>query len=243
MTRRSVRAACRMACTAACAVAVAPVQAALWGFVDGGGVAHVAGEQVDSRYTLLHDDKGSDAPALAKVPGKSDGPARLLTWMEFAPEVKSLQHLLRDAQRQTGVDVELMKALIAVESKFDAKAVSPKGAVGLMQITPDTADRYATRGESAVPAERRLLDPRTNILTGARMLADLTRRLGRIDLALAAWNAGEGHVQRAGGRVPDIGETRAHVHLVLELYWALLQRSLPRNAHQMRLDPSTAGEP
>jgi soluble lytic murein transglycosylase-like protein len=73
-----------------------------------------------------------------------------------------------------------------------------------------------------------LLDPRINILTGARMLADLNRRLGGIDQALAAWNAGEAMVRRYGSALPPIAETRAHVQLVLELYWALLQR---RQAH------------
>jgi hypothetical protein len=78
-----------------------------------------------------------------------------------------------------------------------------------------------------------MLDARLNVLTGARMLADLTRRYGGIDVALAAWNAGEGAVRRAGGRMPDIAETEAHVHLVLELYWALLQRSLPLHAQHV----------
>jgi hypothetical protein len=245
--RRS--AALRAACASACAVVVLPAQAALWGFVDGAGVAHVAGEPLDARYTLLLDDDpaAGDAPRAGapRVPGKADGPQRLLTWMEFAPEVKSLQHLLKEAARQTGVDVELLQAVIAVESRFDPKAVSPRGAVGLMQLTPETADRYSTGRESRTPAPQRLLDPRTNILTGARMLADLTRRLGRIDLALAAWNAGEGAVQKAGGQMPAIDETRAHVHMVLELYWALLQRSLPRGAAQLRLNlaPPAASDP
>ena len=82
-----------------------------------------------------------------------------------------------------------------------------------------------------MPAAERMLDARTNVFTGARMLADLTRRYGGIDIALAAWNAGEGTVRRAGGQMPDIAETEAHVHMVLELYWALLQRELPRHAH------------
>ena len=183
---------------------------------------------------------GLTAPTLAavdppqRVPGKAASPARLITWLEFAPEVKSVQHHLKDASRRTGVDVELMKALIAVESGFRPDAVSPQGAVGLMQILPTTADRYATAHEVQQPAEERLKDPRTNIHTGARMLADLTQRLGRIDLALAAWNAGEGTVRRAGGRLPDIAETRAHVHLVLEIYWGLLQRKFPDAAAQLR---------
>ncbi|MED5621263.1 lytic transglycosylase domain-containing protein [Ideonella sp. BN130291] len=219
-----------------------PAQAApvLWGYVDGGGVAHVADHQVDSRYSPV---LGEVSTSGARVPGKSDGVARLLTWLEFAPEVKSVQHLLREAARQTGVDSELLKAVIAVESGFNPNAVSPRGAIGLMQLMPDTADRYARGGEAARPASQRLLDARTNILTGARMLADLTQRFGRIEVALAAWNAGEGNVRKAGGNMPPFEETQAHVHMVLELYWALLQRSLPSKAQEMQLHPATGNTP
>jgi len=244
--RKTSRAACAQA-AARCTVAVACLggaggaQAALWGYVDGQGVAHVADRQLDSRYTLWLDDGTGGGNGTMRVPGKADGPARVLTWLEIAPEVKAVQHLLREASRATGVDVELLKAVIAVESGFNPQAVSPKGAVGLMQITPETAERYATKAEAQQPAAKRLLDARTNIFTGARMLADLTKRLGRIDLALAAWNAGEGHVRRAGGAMPPFEETRAHVHMVLELYWALLQRSMPRQAHEMRLYSADGG--
>ena len=100
---------------------------------------------------------------------------------------------------------------------------------------PDAAERYATSSERRRPADERLRDARTNIATGARMLADLLRRHPRTEIALAAWNAGEGRVQRAGGGLPEIDETRAHVHLVMELYWALLQRSLTRYATRIRV--------
>jgi soluble lytic murein transglycosylase-like protein len=113
--------------------------------------------------------------------------------------------------------------------------VSPRGALGLLQIMPVSGDRYATDAERLVPAERRLRDPRTNIHTGARMLADLQRRFGRIDAALAAWNAGEGRVRRAGGMLPRIAETEAHVQMVMELYWALLQRDQARRASALKL--------
>jgi soluble lytic murein transglycosylase-like protein len=217
--------------------AALPAQAALWGYVDGRGVAHVASSQVDSLYSLLMSDGAPDDPL--RVPGKTDGASRLLTWLEFAPEVKAVQHLLREASQKTGVDMELLKAVIAVESGFNPKAVSPRGAIGLMQLMPSAAERYATRTEAHQPAARRLLDARTNILTGARMLADLTRRFGSIDLALAAWNAGEGAVRKAGG-MPPIDETNAHVQMVLELYWALLQRSLPRTAQTVQVATSAA---
>lgn len=211
-------------------------QAALWGYVDADGVAHVAPTQLDSRYRLVLGDRVAAASAPAeRVPGKVDRTDSLLIWLEIAPEVKARLPMLRDAARESGVDIELLKAIITVESGFDAKAVSPRGAIGLMQITPQTADRYAVGAEAKRPAAERLLDERTNVRTGARMLADLTRRYGRIDVALAAWNAGEGTVRRAGGKMPPIDETRAHVHLVLELYWALLQNRQSRRATEVRL--------
>lgn len=217
----------------------ADASAALWGYVDGAGVAHVAPTQLDSRYRLVLGDRTPAASAPAeRVPGKADRTDSLLIWLEIAPEVKVLLPLLREAARESGVDIELLKAIITVESGFNAKAVSPRGAIGLMQITPETADRYASPAELKRPAAERLLEPRINVRTGARMLADLTRRYGSIDIALAAWNAGEGTVRRAGGKMPPIAETRAHVHLVLELYWALLQNSQSRRATEVRLHPT-----
>ncbi|MEJ6000460.1 lytic transglycosylase domain-containing protein [Paucibacter soli] len=208
-------------------------RAELWGYVDALGVAHFAQARLDSRYALV---LGSGATP-QKVPGKTDHGQRLLTWLEFAPEVKAVQPYLREAAGQTGVDQELLKAVIAVESGYQHAAVSPRGATGLMQITSESAQRYGGSSEA------NLLDPRSNVLIGARMLADLMRRFGRIDTALAAWNAGEGQVRRAGGRMPAIDETQAHVQLVLELYWALLQRSLPGRARQMKIHGAAAQPP
>ena len=203
----------------------------LWGYVDGSGVAHFAATQLDSHYAQVL--RETDGP---RVFGKTQQTDGLLTWLEISPDVKAVQPLLNEAAKATGVDEELLKAVITVESGYNAHAQSPRGALGLMQLTPVTADRYATRQERETPAGERLLDARTNILTGARMLADLTRRYGGIDIALAAWNAGEGTVRKAGGRMPEIAETEAHVHMVLELYWALLQRDLPKQAHRVQVD-------
>jgi soluble lytic murein transglycosylase-like protein len=208
----------------------------LWGYVDGAGVAHFAATQLDSRYSQVLRETEDDAQ---RVLNKKDGPEALLTWLEISPDVKAMQPLLDEASRKTGVDEALLKAVITVESGYNAHAVSHAGAVGLMQLTPQTADRYGTREERQRPASQRMLDARTNVLTGARMLADLTRRYGAIDIALAAWNAGEGTVRKAGGHMPDIAETEAHVHMVLELYWALLQRKLPHNVQRFTLDTSS----
>jgi soluble lytic murein transglycosylase-like protein len=151
-----------------------------------------------------------------------------------------LMPVLREVAREQGVDVELLTAVVAVESGFKARAVSPRGAIGLMQLTPETANRYASKAELQIPAAQRLLDPRINVLTGARMLADLTHRFHSIDVALAAWNAGEGAVRRSGGMMPAIDETHAHVQLVLELYWALLQNPVARHATQLKMQTAAS---
>ncbi|MFG6457781.1 lytic transglycosylase domain-containing protein [Roseateles sp. BYS96W] len=204
-----------------------PARAELWGFVDATGVAHFAPTQLDRRYTRV-----LDGVTMQRVPGKTDGGVALLNWLDIAPEVKAVQPWVREAATLYGVDADLLKAIIAVESGYQRNAMSPRGAVGLMQITPETALRYATPADAA-----RLIEPRINIHTGARMLADLMRRFRSIDAALAAWNAGEGAVRRAGNRVPNIEETQAHVQLVLELYWALLQQGQPARAQRLTLHP------
>jgi len=204
-----------------------PARAELWGFVDATGMAHFAASQLDARYARVLGGVG-----MQRVPGKTDGGVALLNWLDIAPEVKAVQPWVREAAALYGVDADLLKAIIAVESGYQRGALSPRGAMGLMQITPETASRYATPADAA-----RIIEPRINIHTGARMLADLMRRFGRIDAALAAWNAGEGAVRRAGNRVPDIEETQAHVQLVLELYWALLQQGQPARAQRLTLHP------
>jgi hypothetical protein len=208
-------------------LACLPAHAELWGYVDVSGMAHFAPRRLDGRYNPVLGSVG-----MQRVPGKTDAGLALLNWLDIAPEVKAVQPWVREAAAEQGVDAELLKAVIAVESGYQKAAVSPRGALGLMQITPETASRYASPADAA-----RLIEPRINIRTGARMLADLMRRFGRIDAALAAWNAGEGAVRRAGNRVPDIDETQAHVQLVLELYWALLQQSQPARAQRLTLHP------
>ncbi|MFO1270731.1 MAG: lytic transglycosylase domain-containing protein [Rubrivivax sp.] len=112
-----------------------------------------------------------------------------------------------EAARRHGVSAALLHAVIATESAFDSRAVSPKGALGLMQLLPETAARFGVRQP---------FDVRENVQGGAQYLRWLADRFGgRIDLVLAAYNAGEGTVVRSGYRVPDIAETRAYVRNVL----------------------------
>ena len=217
--------------------ASATAHAALWGYVDGEGVAHFAERQLDSRYGLVIDDAKRPTKATDKVPGKTTPSSAILTWFDISPDVKRVQPWVHEASTRHGVDAELINAVIAVESGFNERAVSPRGAVGLMQLMPTTAARFLGKGDNLRVTAERLAEPRTNIAVGAQLLAELLKRHARIDIALAAWSAGDEAVRRSGGQMPPIDETRAHVHQVLELYWALLQRRHSRSAQQMKLHP------
>ena len=101
-----------------------------------------------------------------------------------------------------------------------------------MQIMPETAQAHGLNPHPRRSVESQLVDPRTNIHTGARILARLLARFPeQIDLVLAAYNAGEGAVRRAGRQVPNFPETRKYVHTVTQLYQYLQPpRGLQRRA-------------
>ena len=203
--------------------------AEVWGFVDDKGVAHFASQKVDERYELFFrggeavdtaEGLGRGTPRAVAVPTTSV--ARLIAFFEVSPSYKQVKHHLKEAARTHGVDYNLLKAVIATESGFDPRAVSPKGAVGLMQVMPATAERWGLAGDARTPLEKKLTDPRTNVRIGARYLRHLIDLFpDQLELAVAAYNAGEGAVQRAGNRVPDYRETRNYVQTVLQLYGML----------------------
>ncbi|MBK9572863.1 MAG: lytic transglycosylase domain-containing protein [Rhodoferax sp.] len=202
----------------------------VWGYIDGQGVAHLASERLDERYELFFKgDQGfdtrlgvaplSDTPRAATLP---EVPHKLLVFFDVSPNYRLIKQNLRDASRDHGVDYELLKAVIATESGFDTLAVSPKGAIGLMQIMPPTAERYGVQADRRSSVEKKLTDPKINIRTGTRYLRDLINLFaGQLDLALAAYNAGEGAVRKAGNRVPNFKETQDYVKTVMQLYAAL----------------------
>ena len=215
-------------------------QAEVWGFVDDKGVAHFASEKMDERYELFYrggesfdTTRGLATPRAVAVPTSAH---KLIAFFEISPSFKQVKHHLREASRAQDVDYELLKALIATESGFDARAVSPKGAIGLMQIMPATAERYGLVGDPKTPLAKKLTDPRTNIKTGVRYLRYLIDLFpGRLDLALAAYNAGEGAVQRAGNKVPNFRETQNYVKTVMQLYGVLKPPSMSSVGHKGRL--------
>lgn len=208
------------------ACAAVPAHADIWGYVDERGVAHFAAEKVDERYALFfRGDESFDTSAGIKTPravAVPTAPGKLLAFFDVSPSYKQVKHHLRAASAEHGVEFELLQALIATESGFDTQAVSPKGAVGLMQLMPATAQRYGVTGDAKLALEQKLTDPRTNIRAGSRYLRDLMRMFpGQLDLVLAAYNAGEGAVQRAGNRIPNYRETQNYVRTVMQLYTML----------------------
>ena len=201
-------------------------RADVWGYIDDRGVAHFAVEKVDERYQLFYLGGESFDTARGIAIGKPEptlaAPPRLLAFFEAAPGYQQVRKHLHEAASAHGIDYELLQALIATESGFDSGAVSPKGAIGLMQVLPTTAMRYGLVGDRKISLERKLTDPRTNIRAGTRYLGDLLKLFpGQLELALAAYNAGEGAVQRAGNRIPNFRETQNYVKTVMQLYGVL----------------------
>lgn len=207
-------------------------QADTWFFVDDDGVLHYAAERVDERYhrfsmSPLAEDDGPllvDVRKAAQELAQVSEVDRSATERYFARS-KGYQlhgkHIERAAQRH-GVDAQLLKAIATAESGFNAGAVSPKGAIGLMQVIPDTAVRFGVQGDAQRSIAQKLKDPAVNVPVSARYVRYLQSLFpGRTDLVLAAYNAGEGAVQRYGNKIPPYKETQNYVKTVMRLYSSL----------------------
>lgn len=133
---------------------------------------------------------------------------------------KPFTELIQSAAHETALDPALVHALIYVESRYNPAARSPKGAIGLMQVLPGTASRYG------VPDPARSLE--ANLRAGTRYLSDLMQLFDkRLDLVLAAYNAGEKAVLRYGQRIPPYHETQEYVPAVLAKYRELREPAQP----------------
>ena len=201
-------------------------EADVYAYADQQGVAHYSNVPSDGHYLLLlkaPPEPGAE-PAPAGPAPQTDrpavpaphtyrpaGPARHTGWRARAANYSGL---IDRAARRVALEPALLRAVIAVESAFNPRAVSRAGAQGLMQLLPRTARRYGVDDA---------FDPEQNVRGGARYLSDLLRRYGEnLELALAAYNAGEDAVDRHGRQVPPYPETRAYVPAVLRLYRELL---------------------
>jgi soluble lytic murein transglycosylase-like protein len=175
-----------------CATAISAARADIYAFTDGAGVVHYTNVPTDSRYERLIIEPSSPAGT------------------ELRAKAAPFSDLIDEAAGHANVSPALLRAVIAVESAFDPKAVSRKGAQGLMQLLPATARRYGVH---------RPFDPRDNLRGGASYIRDLLKRYGNdLELALAAYNAGENAVDRHGRTIPPFPETQAYVPAVLRFY-------------------------
>jgi soluble lytic murein transglycosylase-like protein len=174
-------------------------RADLFVYTDAHGVEHFTNIPGDPRYRLVSSEGAPRVQALPTPPATPREPARERYALPVA-----------HAAADTGLPEGLLHAVIKAESNYVADAVSHKGAVGLMQLMPETARRFGVHDAR---------DPAANVLGGARYLKSLLAMFDAdLALALAAYNAGPGAVLRSGRAVPPYGETQRYVPRVLELY-------------------------
>ena len=155
---------------------------------------------------VLSDFRSAAAPKLL-LSATSKGPRENPASAPVKSMTPLIARLVERVASEVSLSPDLLHAVIAVESNYDARAVSPKGAKGLMQLMPGTAYRFGV-GDP--------FDPEQNVRGGATYLRSLLDMFnGDARLALAAYNAGEAAVIRAGHRIPDFAETQAYVPKVL----------------------------
>ena len=193
-------------------VSVAPLcMADIYAYTDAAGTTHFTNVPDDARYRLIV--RTPTDPAAST--GTQDA-RRAASWLARSTDYDAA---ITRAAGAAKVRPELVRAVIVVESGFNPRAISKRGAIGLMQLMPTTARRYGAFNA---------FDPEQNIRAGALYLADLITRFGeqKLDLVLAAYNAGENAVEKYGRRVPPYRETRAYVPNVLKMYQALRAQTL-----------------
>ena len=186
---------------AAVAVCIAtPASADIYSFRDEKGVVHFTNiKGLDPRFKLVRKEG-----ALNPVSYTPTG-----AYTPTSDELQRYASIIKTASQSYGVDAMLVHAVISAESNYNPNALSRTGAQGMMQLMPDTARRYGVQNS---------MDPIENIHAGTKYLRDLLAMFkGRLDLALAAYNAGENAVIRNGG-IPPYAETRSYVPKVLGFY-------------------------
>lgn len=193
----------------------APARAELVFFASGQSL-NVRAHHIDGESLVLSLRSGGEircpAASIARIEPDE------VPWVEPAGEVRlkpeptpdparsGYEPIIQRVAAEQGVNAELVRAVIQVESAYQPRARSPRGAVGLMQVMPETARQYGVKN---------LYDPESNIEAGIKHLKSLLDRLP-LSLALAAYNAGEAAVQRFRG-IPPYPETRNYVASVLRL--------------------------
>lgn len=193
-------ASCGLACSTA-------ASADIYALVEADGTVRLTNVPDDPRYKLYMRDTTQGRSPLKVQLRKGLADARRISLAS-----RGYQDQVLAAARLHQVDPALVHAVIQVESNYNVKALSPKGAVGLMQVMPETGARYGVKATD-------LSKPAHNIRAGTHYLADLLRMFGGdVKLALAGYNAGEAAVLKYGKRVPPYRETQDYVPRVLAFY-------------------------
>jgi soluble lytic murein transglycosylase-like protein len=178
----------------------------IYTYLDADGIRHYTDMPDNNRYKLL-----SLSPHGLTESGDHYNPALLARANRY-------DVIIENAAVSSAVEANLLRAVIVVESGFNSRALSKRGAVGLMQLMPATANRFGVSVSN-------LYDPKQNIRAGSLYLKFLMERFGQnVRLALAAYNAGEEAVDRNGGQIPPFSETMAYVPRVLKVYRMLLEQ-------------------
>lgn len=188
----------------------------IWEFVDRDGVIHMGNVAPPTSRGLIW---------LSQTPVVKDGQARARIVAPLKlPGYEAAKPHLEAAALSVAIDPALVIAVAAAESAFNTEAISHKGALGLMQVMPATAERYGVAAYSTTEGLKTAMEPKVNAQIGSRYLADLLRMFdGDKELALAAYNAGEGAVIKHGRRIPPYPETQQYVDRVMRFYRALIR--------------------
>ncbi|HMK86613.1 MAG TPA: transglycosylase SLT domain-containing protein [Steroidobacteraceae bacterium] len=196
-----------LVCVASAQSAASSARPRIYTYVDANGIRHYTDVPDNNRYKLL-----VFSPFEVTESGDRYDPAVLARATQY-------DSIIEKAALSTAVEANLLRAVIVVESGFNSRAVSKRGAKGLMQLMPATAMRFGVSNP---------YDPKQNVHAGARYLKFLIDRFGQnIRLALAAYNAGEDAVDRNGGQIPPFSETMAYVPRVLKVYHMLVEQPRP----------------
>nr|WP_318383137.1 lytic transglycosylase domain-containing protein [uncultured Enterobacter sp.] len=196
-----------------------------WCYTDASGIKRVATSKKNARYTLCS-PSAALTPEIQHAAKRMVGLARkAVKYARRAPlatlaregRVDIIDYINQSAKKYN-VDARLIYSVISVESRFDANAVSPRGAVGLMQLMPATAKELAKR-DGWYLQDQHLLDPEINISLGARYLSELSAKFDNdIELTLAAYNSGIGNISKYNNKIPPFPETQRYVKEVINIY-------------------------
>jgi len=196
-----------LAAAAVCTAAICSASPPIYKYVDAAGIAHFTDKPDSRRYQLVDLTAGRLTRS-----GDPYDPALLARAAHY-------DAIIEAAAESAGVEPNLLRAVIVVESGFNSRAVSNRGAVGLMQLMPATAARFGVSNR---------YDPGQNVRGGALYLGFLIKRFDRnVRLALAAFNAGEDAVDRNAGQIPPFSETLEYVPKVMRIYRALSEDGKP----------------